>query len=201
MNYQIRLRKTDGKKIYVDPQELEGFYLYPSEIKKAGLEDFMFLSDEKLSALHDSYAVPRAKKRALALLTKKDMTEKELMEKLEASLHDSHSIASAMSFMIEHSYIDDERYAQDYFYSHKKRKSFRRIKEELLQKGIPYDILQRVMEEEGEQREEDIRPLVIKYARKFPDLDHKAEQKIYMHFGRKGYSIEQVRNILADLSL
>lgn len=199
MEYQIRLRKTDGKKIYVDPQEEEGFYLYPTEVKKSALEDEMLISEEMFCQIRELFAVPRAKKRALGLLIKKDLTEKELVEKLEKSYHDSYSIAVAMAFVTQHGYVDDERYAQEYFYYRKGRKSFRRIQEELTRKGIPYDILRRVMEEEGEQSEEDVRPLVEKYARKFQELDYQARQKICMHFGRKGYSIELIRRIIDEL--
>ena len=81
MEYRIAIRKTKGKKLYVDPQEEEGFYLYPGEIRKAGLKEDMVISGDDLSAIHKEYAVPRARRHALGLLAKKDMTERELVEK------------------------------------------------------------------------------------------------------------------------
>ncbi len=199
MEYEILLKPTSGKKIYVDLQEEEGFYLYPGEIKKCGLKDGIILTEDEVNFIHNEYAVPRAKKRALGLLTKKDMTEKELVDKLESSLNDSRSIAAAMAFVTNHGYIDDESYARDYLYFHKNRKSFRRIREELTRKGVSRSILQNLFEEEGSQDKDTIRPLVVKYRRKFPELDYTAVQKICMHFGRKGYQIETIRQILEEL--
>ncbi len=199
MMYEILLKPTSSKKIYVDLQEEEGFYLYPGEIRKCGLKDGSILSEEEITRIHKEYAIPRAKKRALGLLTKKDMTQKELVEKLESSLNDSKSIAAAMAFVIDHGYVDDENYAKDYVYFHKNRKSFRRIREELTRKGIDRSILQNIFEEEGSQDKESIRPLVIKYCRKFPELDYTAVQKICMHFGRKGYQLETIRQIVDEL--
>lgn len=201
MDYRIAIKKTKGKKLYVDPMEEEGFFLYPGEIRKAGLKEGMIISGDDLLAIHEEYAIPRARRYALGLLARKDMTQKELVEKLEKSLNDSRSIAAAMAFVTEHGYIDDERYVEDYIYSHKGKKSFLQIKEVLLRKGVAGDIIRRVIEEEGQQSAEDIRPLVEKYARKFPELDFTSTRKILMHFGRKGYSIHTVQEILRDLQM
>ena len=197
--YQIRLRTIDSKKIYLDPQEEDGFYLYPGEIRKHGLKDGMILSEELVRQLHEEYAVPRAKKRALGLLAKKDLTESELLTKLQASHHDERSIAAAMAFVTEHGYIDDEAYARDYIYFHKGRKSHRQMREALLHKGVSGTITDMVLEEEGEQPLEEIRPLVEKYAGRFPELDYQAEQKICMHFGRKGYRISRIKEIVEEI--
>lgn len=199
MDYEILLRQTGGKKIYVDPQEEEGFYLYPGEVRKAGLKDGMLLSQEDFQRLYKEYAVPRAKKRALGILSKKDMTQAQLVEKLQTSLHDSHAIAEAMAFVIQHGYVDDESYARDYIYFHKAKKSFRQMKEELARKGIERDLLENVFEEEGEQPIHTVRPLVEKYIRKFDELDYKNIQKICMHFGRKGYSLDMIRQIIEEI--
>lgn len=199
MDYRITLKETGSKKVYVDPQEEEGFYLYPGEVRKAGLTDGMVMSEDAFWTIHQQYAVPRAKKRALGLLMKKDMTRQELVDKLESSLHDSRSITIAVEFMTEHGYIDEENYCRDYIYFRRGKKSFRQIREELSRKGIDRELLQRVFEEEGEQDVDEIRPLVLKYAKKFSELDYKNTQKICMHFGRKGYPVERVRDILSEL--
>lgn len=199
MEYKILIKETGSKKYYIDLQEEEGFYLYPGEIKKLGLKDGMILSEEAVRSIHQEYSVPRAKKRALGLLAKKDMTQKELVEKLESSLNDSRAIAAAMEFVTRHGYVDDEQYARDYLYFRRDRKSFRQIQEELSRKGISREILQILFEEEGDQSMEEIRPLVVKYAARFKELDYPSQQKICQHFGRKGYQVSQIRRILDEL--
>ena len=199
MEFIIHLHKTKGKKIYVEPEYEEGIYLYPGEIKKQKLKDGDIVSAETFQMLRQEYAVPRAKKRALGILVKKDCTEKELRDKLVASLNDSQSVAEALVFVREHGYVDDENYAKEYLYYKKGRKSYRQIRMELLRKGIAGQILDEVFEKAGSQKEEDIKPQVMKYIRKFPELDTVAVQKTCAYFYRKGYSAGMIRKILENM--
>ncbi len=199
MELIIHLHKTKGKKIYVEPEYEEGIYLYPGEIKKQKLQDGDSVSAETFEKLRKEYAVPRAKKRALGILVKKDCTEKELRDKLTASFNDSQSIEEALTFVREHGYVDDENYAREYLHDKKGRKSYLQIRTELSGKGIAGQILDRVFEEAGSQQEEDIRPQVMKYIRKFPELDAVAVQKTCAHFYRKGYPVGRIRQIIENV--
>lgn len=198
MDYIIHLRPTRGKKIYVEPEYEEGIYLYPGEIKKQKLVDGDAVSAETFQKLREEYAVPRAKKRALGILVKKDCTEQELRDKLTASLNDSWSVDAALCFARDHGYVNDENYAREYLNYKKGRKSYRQIRMELARKGITGQILDMVFEEAGSQPEEDIRPQVKKYIRKFSELDAAAVQKTCAHFYRKGYPSDVIRKILEE---
>ena len=199
MEYRIALLKTNGKKIYVDPGEKEGFYLYPGEIRKLRLEEGQKILEEDFEKIRLEYAVPRAKKRALGILAKRDKTEKELRDKLEESYTDSLSLEMAMDFVKSFGYVDDYQFAKDYLYFKKGKKSHRVIRLDLQKKGISSELLDRLFEEEGKQKAEDVRELVEKYARKFPELDRTAQQKVYAHFYRKGYSNDVIREVLDDI--
>lgn len=201
MDYTIHLHKTSGKKIYVDPEDTEGMYLYPGEIKKYKLTEGCTLTQEQFQSLWEEYAVPRAKKRALGILVKKDCTEKELYDKLTASFHDSRSVERAMAFVKEHGYVDDTNYAKEYLYYKKGKKSYRQIRMELSRKGISEQILDALFEESGTQAKEDLQPHVQKYIRKFPVLDAVAKQKTCAHFYRKGYAVGLVREIIEELDM
>ena len=196
MDYYIRLKETKGKKIYLDPEGMEGIYLYPGEIKKSGLSDGMLLSDRQIENLRVTYVLPRAKKRALGILVKRDQTTHELQQKLIQSLYDSRSVREALSYVEEAGYVDDLEYARSYLRSKRGRKSFRMIRLTLAGKGIPEDILCQVFEEEEPQGEEDVEPAVRKYARRFSHLDRTAREKICSHFYSKGYDIQLIREIL-----
>jgi len=97
--YRINLRKTKGKKIFLDPEGAEGIYLYPGEIKKNRLSDGGVISDMVLEELRTVYSIPRAKKRALGILVKQDKTTQELREKLLTSMHDSYSVNEAIDLL------------------------------------------------------------------------------------------------------
>ena len=196
MVYEIRLCPTKGRKIYVDPVEREGIYLYPAEVRKAGLSDGRELTDTDLEELRRLYALPRAKKRALGILARRDKTEQELRDKLEESMTDTRSLDEAIDYLKQFGYVDDYHYASEYIYFKKKKKSFRQIRAELKRKGIPSDILERAFEECGGQKEEDLRSLFDKYIRRFEVFDSLAEQKTYAHFARKGYDRELIRGLV-----
>ena len=196
MEYVIHLVPTSGKKTYVNPEYREGIYLYPSEIKKEKLIDEGRIEEDKLERIRIEYAVPRAKKRALGILVKRDRTEKELRDKLKDSFNDEQSIEDAVAYVKSFGYVDDFSYARDYLYFKKSKKSYSMIRMELREKGISSEILDLVFEEAGFQDKEDLVPHVKKYIRKFEVLDAVAKRKICAHFCRKGYQAELVRDIL-----
>lgn len=199
MVYTIKLTETDKKKVYVDPGVREGIYLYPGEIKKLKLEDGGELDEDEFDRIRLQYALPRARHRAIAILAKRDKTEKELREKLLQSLTDTQSLEDTIAYMKSCGYVDDMQYARDYIYFKKGRKSFLQIKMELQKKGIPSEILETVFEEEGGQQMEDILMQVKKYMKKFPELDFNSRQKIYAHFARKGYASDLIREAITQV--
>ena len=198
MELMIRLTKTGGKKVCVEPEGQEGIFLYPGEIRKCRLTDGMTMAEEEFEDIRINYALPRAKKRALGILLKRDMTLQGLREKLEGSYNDSRSIEEALSFVQECGYVDDMNYARDYLQSRRKRRSFRMIRQDLSRKGISQEILNHLFEEAGNQDREDVEEAVVKYARRFETEDPTAYRKICAHFMRKGYDQGLIRDILKE---
>lgn len=78
MQYKITLTDTSKKKVYVNPGVREGIYLYPGEIKKLRLEDGSELEQDEFERIRLEYALPRAKHRAIAILAKRDKTNRNL---------------------------------------------------------------------------------------------------------------------------
>lgn len=194
--YTISLRPCTNKKIYIDPLDREGIYLYPGELRKEGLKDGQEISEEKLNKLRLTYAGPRAKKRALAILIKRDQTEAQLRDKLLKAQTDRQSLEEAMDFVRSQGYIDDEKYARDYLHSRRTKKSFRQIRADLIRKGIPRDILDRVFDENEEQNGHDLQQLFERYIRRFPDFDRDAARRTYAHFARKGYASDLISSMI-----
>ena len=194
--YTISLRPCSNKKIYVDPLDREGIYLYPREIRKEDLKDGQEISEEKLDKLRLTYAGPRAKKRALAILMRQDQTEAQLRDKLLKAQTDRQSLEEAMDFVRSQGFIDDDKYARDYLHSRRTKKSFRQIRADLMRKGIPRDILDRVFEEDEGQNSRDLQQLFERYIRRFPDFDRDATRRTYAHFARKGYSHDLISRLI-----
>ena len=200
MDYQISLSQGPGKKMYVVPEGEEGFFLYPSEVRKLKLKEGMSLSGEELNKIRLLFALPRAKKRAMGILVKQDKTVQELREKLIGSGHDSRSTEEALRFVIGAGYVDDDRYARDYIHARRRKRSDRMIRMELLRKGIAPDLLELVFEEEGPQNRSQVEDAVRKYMSRFPEPDLSARQKTCAHFYRKGYDSGLIREIVEELA-
>ena len=128
MSYTVTLRETDKKKVYVDPGIREGIYLYPGEIKKLKLLEGSMLEEDEFERIRLQYALPRAKHRAIAILAKRDKTEKELRDKLQQSLIDTKTLEETISYVRTCGYVDDLQYARDYIYFKKEEKVFYRLR-------------------------------------------------------------------------
>ena len=128
MSYTVTLRETDKKKVYVDPGIREGIYLYPGEIKKLKLLEGSMLEEDEFERIRLQYALPRAKHRAIAILAKRDKTEKELRDKLQQSLIDTKTLEETISYVRTCGYVDDLQYARDYIYLKKEEKVFYRLR-------------------------------------------------------------------------
>ena len=194
--YTIHMRPSANKKIYLDPLDREGIYLYAGEIKKEGLKEGQEISEEELDRLRLTYAGPRAKKRALAILMRRDQTESQLKEKLVKAQTDSKSLEEAMDFVRDQGYVDDEKYARDYIHSRRTKKSFRQIRADLVRKGISREIMDQVFEEDEGQRSQDLQQLFDRYIRRFGDFDRDAARKTYAHFARKGYASDLITSLI-----
>lgn len=86
------------------------------------------LEEDESERIRFQYALPRAKHRAIAILAKRDKTEKELRDKLQQSLIDTKTLEETISYVRTCGYVDDLQYARDYIYFKKGRKSFYRLR-------------------------------------------------------------------------
>ncbi len=196
MEYKIHIKRTDGRKVCVDPEYRDSIYLYPGEVKKLKLADGMRMSSEEFEQIRIHYVMPRAKKRALGILVKRDRTEQQLRDQLKKNQYDEMSVEEALDFVRAHHYVDDEQYARDYLRSKKGRKSYKQIRMELTKKGISRDVLDALYEGTESQSLEDLLPLAEKYVRRFSEIDREARNKTYLHFARKGYPGDLIQEAL-----
>ncbi len=120
----------------------------------------------------------------MELLTKKDYTEKKLRDKLADGLYSADIIDAA---------IDYVSYNSEY-------RSKNRIKQDLMTRGIPKDIIDSVLAEFTDEQcrdaeMEQIRRLLVK---KHYDtsMDYKDKQKIIAFLLRKGYSMDAIRSAM-----
>ena len=141
-----------------------------------------------------------AKKKALDLLNYQPLTFARLVEKLREREFSEELAQAAAERMQELGLVNDEEYARRSFryYSETKCYGARRVRQEMLHKGVPSDIISRVFEETDVDW---IALALVRLRKKYPDANDnpKAKNRAYGGLARYGFSPSEIRNALTEL--
>ncbi len=129
-------------KVYIDSEF--AFVLYKGELRLYNICANEEINEATYRKIVDEVLVKRAKMRAMNLLMKKDYTEKGMRRKLEEGYYMPKQIEETLVFLKNYGYIDDERYARNYFAVHIQSKTRNKIVQKLIEKGISYDLLNEI---------------------------------------------------------
>lgn len=187
--------EKNRKKIYLDGEYV--FFLYPKELRQYPIEVDEELSDELYEEIRQKIVLVRAKRKMLALLSKKDYTCEEIARKLRRGYYSEDIIEETVCYGVCKHYLDDERYAREYIEWKKGSKSLRQISYELSQKGIAKSIYEPILDLE-EDDEKALEELIDKYMSKQSGEYFQKKQKTYRYFLQKGYSSSLIRQILSQ---
>lgn len=176
----------------------EEILLYRSEIKDLGLEEGFALTEELYEHIIVDVLGLRAKKRAMHILEKRDKTEKQLRDKLKENHYPQKSIDIAIDYVKSFKYLDDERYCYNYISYRIEKKSFQKLKAELMTKGISKELIDETYEElyQSSYTENQIRDLLQK--KRYNDYSHDKDKrrKIIQSILRKGYTFSQIKAVI-----
>ena len=160
------------------------------------------LSHEEAAALEALSERRRAENKAVFLLSKRDLSHRELEDKLCREKGRYHAerrevAAAAAARMVELGYVNDEAYAHRLAEQYARVKLYprRRILEELLHKGIDRDTAR----EAADSVELDETQMALAFLRKkryTVPVDDKERQRIVGALARYGYSAEVIRAAL-----
>ncbi|MGN0482597.1 MAG: regulatory protein RecX [Lachnospiraceae bacterium] len=171
-------------------------FLYRGEIKKLQIQQGEDISDELFSHILYEVVGLRAKKRAMHLLEKMDRTEWQLREKLKATGYPQETIDLAVEYVKRYHYIDDERYACSYIRFRQEQKSRQRLKQELMQKGVDRDTIERALEETYESDETQMIQKWLVKKHYDPQAEQKERAKIYQFLLRKGFKSSDILRVM-----
>ncbi|MBE5910185.1 regulatory protein RecX [Pseudobutyrivibrio sp.] len=173
------------------------FVLYKKEYESYKIEEGADLSPESYQEICTEILIPRCKKRALHLLEKQDRSEQNLRDKLREGGYPSEIIDIAIDYINDYGYLDDARMAASHVRFYQESRSKKRIKQDLLNKGVAPDVIDRVIEEEYTVDELDlIQELMDKkhYDRENATYEDKA--KMYRFLAGRGYSSDTIKRAL-----
>ncbi len=142
----------------------------------------------------------RAKKYALYLLTDMDRTEQQLRDKLAKKDYSDEIIEETIRYVKSFGYIDDSRYIRHFTECSLTGKSLRRIKNDLMKKGLDRNLIDETIQDMDEIDE---RPLIRKLAEKkyrsLKDEDPNRYRKTAQFLAGKGFSSGDIFSVLDDL--
>lgn len=155
------------------------------------------LCDEELRELIEKSDLRRAKEKALWLISYRDHSQKELLDKLQRDFSEDAS-AKALARMNELGLINDEAFANKYAQElHAKHQSPSTIKYKLIQKGIDKELADNIVESLAIDPAEEIRALIEKkYLRSLSD--EKGIRRTVAALQRAGYRWGDIKSVLSE---
>ena len=126
---------------------------------------------------------------ALGILTKLDKTEHELKGALTRAGFSAAASDAALEYVRSYGYLDDRKYAQKYVSYCKERKSRKKIKYELIKKGVDKSLIEEAFEQYEDYSEiELIRRGLYKKWNREEKPDAKDLQRLFASLSRQGFS-------------
>lgn len=222
----LEVREKTGRKytLFLDGERY--CRCYPGDLRALGFSDFSEgqeteVTGERLAELERTVFLPRAKRRSLMLLGKKEYTERELMKKLAADGYPESVTKAVLSWLSELHYVDDCSFAERYAFSLLSRHSEREIIQKMQQKSFEKDVIkdaltaakERYREEHSDRNndigsdeggrtfsteQEAIRTFLRKKGYRPEATDTDKRKKLMMSLYRKGFSMSDIRAVLGE---
>ena len=156
------------------------------------------ITDERLKELIEISNVRRAKEKALWLISYRDHSKKELVQKI-AKTADKESAEIAVDRMEELGLVNDEKYARRYLDQliNIKHLSKNAAKYKLLEKGINRNLIDEILCETETDPQEHIRAIIErKYLKNLSD--EKGKRRCFAGLQRMGYSYSDINSVLKE---
>ena len=155
----------------------------------------------KLYALALNYCLmrPHSEREIRDYLMKKTLSKK-LRNKKTGDFYEKSgvsklSVEQVLARLKEKKYIDDEKFARFWLENRNQRKgsSLKKLRAELLQKGVSGVIIEQVFAETSRNDSEEIRKIIDKKAKRYPD-----QQKLVAYLARQGFSFDEINRALKN---
>jgi regulatory protein len=156
------------------------------------------IDDEQLHACVLDSDRKRCKDKALWLISYRDHSRRELLDKLKKD-YGEESCEAAINRLEELELIDDGRYARRYAADlfGIKHLSERAVRQKLYEKGIDRDLIDEVLDEFTVDEDEQIRAIIEKkYARSL--TDDKGRRRCANALARMGFSYGSIRSVMRE---
>ncbi len=186
--------------------ELDGepaFVLYKAEAGRLLIEEGRVLSEAEQEGIFSEILLPRAVKRLLFLLGRKDYTESQLREKLLSGGSPAEVSEKALEAVKGYGYVDDADYVRRYLECYAGRKSRGCMRQQLVQRGISRTIIDEAFAEWEEKEawqpgdeQELIRELLERRHYDPATADAGEKRRQYAFLARRGFRSSDISAVL-----
>ena len=193
----VEPRRKSLSALYIDGEfamKLDTETLLINHIK-AGVE----ISDEQLHQLIEDSNNKRAKEKALWLISYRDHSKKELVDKIKRTSSEESAVAT-VERLTELGLVNDEAYARRYFKEltqGSKHLSPRGARYKLMEKGIDRELIDAIVEETDIDEREQIRTIINNKYRSF-NADEKSKKRTVAALQRKGFRWEDIKSVMEE---
>lgn len=140
----------------------------------------------------------KTKEKALRLLEFRNHSTGELRKKLKIAGSTDEDIEKVIEFLREYNLVNDREYAKRLALDLKNLKKYgeRRIRSELLTKGISSEYIEEAISELPEFEEDELFELVCKRLK--GDFEKKNKDRVLRYFIARGYSFDEIKKAIEN---
>ncbi len=196
---KLTYKKGKQDKIHILVDGEYSFTVDETYFLSMGIYNGKEIDSDELEEIRETVNERRAYNYAVSLLSRRDHSEKELMEKLSRKGY-TDGAEAAIEKLRNSGYVSDERFAKLYVRELRSLKKYgkRRIEQELYRKGIDRDIISEVLDETDFDENELVALIERKYSRYLGD--EKGIQKTINSLVRMGYGYGEIRDALKTIN-
>lgn len=189
------VRNPDRVNVYVDGKFL--FSLDVSQVVDLGVKVGLEISEDELTEFKRASEFGKLYQRALEWVLMRPHSEKECRDYLRRKIFernlDKNYIDKIVEKLKDKRYLDDCRFAEWYVENRfsKKGVSTKRLKMELLKKGVSKDIVEQVLKDSSRNDREELEKMIAKKRSRYPD-----DEKLTAYLVRQGFPYDLVRELV-----
>ena len=190
---EIQKRNKNRVNLYVDGEFYSGLQLVA--VARLGLREGIEVDESQLKEAVSQSEISYAFEKCVDYLSKSMKTTKQIRDYLRKKGFSKEVEEIVVQKLKNYRYVDDDLYTQLYTEQNSKFKGSRRIKSELLQKGIHKELIDSV-EVEADTQRQTADALAQKYM-KGKDRDVKTLQKLQRFLVYRGFDYDTVGQIIS----
>ncbi|HEX9594644.1 MAG TPA: RecX family transcriptional regulator [Candidatus Saccharimonadales bacterium] len=186
-------KREDRFSVYVDGKY--SFSLARDQLAQFGLKTGRQLALKEIEQLKDSSSFGKLRDLTYKWLSLRPHSEHEIDEYLKRKAKDETQISKIKEELKLYNYIDDSKFARSWIAGRSavKPRSKYRLKQELMQKRVPKEIIEEGLKAAGLDDMEAVKEVIAKRRHRYKD-----EQKLIAYLARQGFNYDVIKRALNE---